>query len=52
MARGDIDGDGFLDLYVCNYLEFDRELLDKLIPRQLCRWKGLAVNCGPGEFDF
>jgi hypothetical protein len=45
-----VDGDGFLDLYVCNYLDFDRELLDRLIPQRFCEWKGLRVNCGPRGF--
>jgi len=49
-AFADADGDGFLDLYVCNYLDFDRELLDRLIPQRFCEWKGLRVNCGPRGF--
>ncbi|MGH9337021.1 MAG: CRTAC1 family protein, partial [Vicinamibacteria bacterium] len=32
------------------YLDFDRELLDRLIPQRFCEWKGLRVNCGPRGF--
>ena len=47
-AFHDLDGDGDLDLWVCNYLQFDVENP----PRDgeggfTCRWKGRAVMCGP-----
>jgi enediyne biosynthesis protein E4 len=43
----DYDRDGFLDLFVCNYLEL--ELSKVPVPGQtgFCQWKGLPVMCGP-----
>ena len=38
----DYDRDGFLDLFVANYVVFD----PKTVPRN-CNWKGIEVNCGP-----
>ncbi|MFT5464829.1 MAG: hypothetical protein ACI8QS_003736 [Planctomycetota bacterium] len=42
----DLEGDGDLDLAVVNYLHFDPT---KIASREdaACRWKGLAVLCGP-----
>jgi hypothetical protein len=43
----DYDRDGFLDLFVCNYIELD---LDKVpLPGQTgyCQYKGIPVFCGP-----
>jgi hypothetical protein len=43
----DYDRDGFLDLFVCNYIELD---LNKVpVPGQTgyCQWKGIPVMCGP-----
>lgn len=43
----DYDRDGFLDLFVCNYIELD---LSKVpVPGQTgyCQWKGIPVMCGP-----
>ena len=43
----DYDLDGRLDLFVANYLVFDKE---KIPPRGVstdCRWKGELVMCGP-----
>lgn len=41
----DAEGDGDLDLYICQYVEFD----PKNPPNQglPCEWKNLAVCCGP-----
>ncbi|MBX9681230.1 MAG: CRTAC1 family protein [Gemmataceae bacterium] len=46
-AFGDIDGDGLLDLYVCNYVKFDPE---KYVP---CYNKVFKENfvCGPTMFE-
>jgi enediyne biosynthesis protein E4 len=44
-AWGDVDGDGFLDLYVCNYCEVD---LDKY--PQCVTDKGAVYTCQPFHF--
>ena len=44
-AFGDYDRDGDVDLYVTNYLEFD--LQDLPADSQLCRYRGIRVQCGP-----
>lgn len=41
----DYDRDGHLDLFVTNYVKFDRTYLDSVSP--YCLWKGLRVFCGP-----
>jgi hypothetical protein len=43
----DYDRDGFLDLFVCNYIELD--LAKVPVPGQTgyCQWKGIPVMCGP-----
>jgi hypothetical protein len=38
----DYDRDGYLDLFVANYVVFD----PSTVP-QSCNWKGIQVNCGP-----
>ncbi len=43
----DYDRDGFLDLFVANYIELDLKKVP--VPGQTgyCQWKGLPVMCGP-----
>ncbi len=44
-AFADYDADGDLDLYVTNYLEFRLDDLPEYT--QLCRYRGIRVQCGP-----
>ena len=43
----DYDRDGFLDLFVCNYIELNLKTVP--VPGQTgyCQWKGIPVMCGP-----
>lgn len=42
----DYDRDGYLDLFVANYIDFDIESAP--VPESgLCRYKGIKVACGP-----
>jgi len=43
----DYDRDGLLDLFVCNYLEFDMKNIPSPGESRYCQWKGLPVMCGP-----
>jgi hypothetical protein len=43
----DYNRDGFLDLFVSEYLEFDPKTAPLPGMAENCNWKGVAVNCGP-----
>ncbi|HET7441780.1 MAG TPA: CRTAC1 family protein [Terriglobales bacterium] len=43
----DYDRDGFLDLIVANYVDFDLSSAPAPGERASCMWKGVAVMCGP-----
>lgn len=46
----DYDGDGWLDLFVAHYLEFDYSSAPQPGANQFCFWKGVPVFCGPRGF--
>ena len=43
----DYDRDGYLDLFVASYLDFDLKKADLPGASPFCSWKGLEVFCGP-----
>jgi hypothetical protein len=43
----DYDRDGFVDLFVANYIDFDLERAPKPGAGPDCIWKGMPVFCGP-----
>ncbi len=43
----DYDRDGWADLFVANYLVFDRERIPAKGSGPTCQWKGHPVLCGP-----
>ena len=43
----DYNRDGYLDLFVSEYLEFDLKTAPLPGMAENCSWKGIAVNCGP-----
>ncbi len=43
----DYNRDGFLDLYVSNYVRFSFETAGLPGENPYCRWKGIPVECGP-----
>jgi hypothetical protein len=48
----DYNRDGYLDLFVSNYLQFDFENAKKPGQDSNCRWKNVPVNCGPRGLPF
>ena len=43
----DFNRDGFLDLFVSNYVRFSFETAGLPGENPYCRWKGIPVECGP-----
>ena len=43
----DYDRDGYLDIFVSNYVNLDLKTTPKPGENAACEWKGLAVMCGP-----
>jgi hypothetical protein len=43
----DYDRDGYLDLFVSTYLDFDFKTIPLPGAAENCMWKGIPVNCGP-----
>jgi hypothetical protein len=48
----DIDNDGYLDLFVANYLKFDPATTPKPGANPYCFYRGITVNCGPRGLPF
>jgi len=48
----DIDNDGKLDLFVSNYLKFDKATTPQPGANPYCFYRGIAVNCGPRGLPF
>ena len=47
VAFGDYDNDGFLDLYIANYVDLDLDHIPGLGSSPFCQYRGIPVSCGP-----
>jgi hypothetical protein len=43
----DYDRDGFLDLFVCNFVKLDPDHPPTMEEASFCQWKGVPTMCGP-----
>jgi hypothetical protein len=43
----DYDNDGYLDIFIANYVDLDLKDVPKPGSSANCRWKGMVVVCGP-----
>ncbi|HVN19519.1 MAG TPA: CRTAC1 family protein [Dongiaceae bacterium] len=43
----DYDRDGYLDLFVCNFVKLDPEKIPSATDTSVCQWKGVPTMCGP-----
>jgi hypothetical protein len=43
----DYDRDGYLDLFLCNFIKLDPDRIASARETSLCEWKGVPVVCGP-----
>src|SRR5450432_2597702 len=48
----DYNRDGYLDLFVSNYVQFDFDHVPRPGSNVNCNWKGLPVTCGPKGLPF
>ncbi len=46
-AFGDYDNDGYLDLYIANYVDIDLDHLPEFGSTIFCQYRGIPVSCGP-----
>ena len=47
----DFDRDGWLDLFVARYVDFDKNNVGEPGSHETCQWKGVTVFCGPRELS-
>ena len=43
----DYDRDGYLDLFVCNFVKLDPDQPPAIADARFCQWKGVSTVCGP-----